>query len=107
MSKSDVGTGQMQQAQIIERLLLPADQKPTETVEPAMGPLHDPTTRLVPGFLLNGRSLLSPRANVGGEAKLSQQSPHLIIVIASIQTHPLLLSALRLRTGLGPLDRDA
>src|SRR5262245_38253139 len=74
-----------------------------------MRTLHHPSTGLVPCFTLDGVGFLAPCPDVGGEPKFRQQLPHLVIVIAFVQTHPLRLLQRRHRaldgdTGDGLLD---
>src|SRR6266498_2675763 len=92
----------MQERQIVAYFLIPTDQHPTETVHPTMCTLHDPTTRFVSRLLLDRLRLLAPRPDMGGEPELGQQVPHLVEVIALVQTHPLGL----LSGWLGALDGD-
>ena len=79
----------MQKPQVVAHFLVPADQHAPEAIHPTMRPLHDPPSCLEAGLLFERLGLFPPRADVGGEAKFGQQIPHLIIVIAFVQTHPL------------------
>src|SRR5882724_1338420 len=81
----------MQKRQIIAHLLVPADQQPPEAIHPAMGPLHHPPTRPVPGFTRDRSGFLTLGLDVGGEPKLGQQLAHFVEVIALIQAHALWL----------------
>jgi hypothetical protein len=50
-----------------------------------MRAFHQPPPCLATGFLLERLGLFPPRSDVGGQAKLGQQLPHLVIVIAFVQ----------------------
>src|SRR5215831_5540587 len=92
----------MQKTQVIPHFLVPADQHAPEAVHPTMRAFDDPPAGFEPGLLLERLSLLPPRTDMGGEPKLGQQRPHLIIVIAFGQTHPLR----GVRRGVRPLHGD-
>jgi hypothetical protein len=92
----------MQKCQIVAHVLVPPDQQSPETVHPTMCPFHHPPPCHVPCLMLDGLGFLAPCPDVGGEPKLGQQLPHLIIVLALVQTHPLRLR----QRGHRPLDGD-
>ena len=79
----------MQKAQIVAHFLVPADQHAPKTVHPTMRALHHPSA----GFNQLPASApwaSSPRARIWAVKPNSvQQVPHLVIVIAFVQTHPL------------------
>lgn len=83
-------------------LLLPAHQDATKAVHPAVASLHDPAASPLARLTRQLLRLFTPRANVGGEAELSQDLSHLIIVVAFVQAHPLGL----LLAGLGSLNHN-
>ena len=92
----------MQKPQVVAHVLVPADQHAPEAIHPTMRPLHDPPSCLVAGLLLERLGLFPRRADVGREAKFGPQVPHLIVVIALVQTPPLGI----VWRGLWPRDRD-
>jgi hypothetical protein len=74
----------MQKPQVVAHFLVPANQHAPEAIHPTMRAFHDPPPGLETGFLLERRGLFPASADVGGEAKLGQQLPHLVIVIAFV-----------------------
>src|SRR5919206_1210720 len=101
MAPSDEGEGEVQQPEIVGRLLRPADQDRAEPVEPRMCALHHPAPRPGAGVAL-GSDLLTARAQMQGEAELGGQGARLVVVEALVQAEVLRPTARR----LGPLDRD-
>jgi hypothetical protein len=91
----------MQQPQVIDRLLLPADQKAPEPVHPGVRPLHHPAPRFVAGFLFDGLRLLAPCPQMQREPELRCQLAHRVAVIALVQTQALRRFLGRLRSGYG------
>jgi hypothetical protein len=67
-----------------------------------MGPFYHPAAGLFASFVFDFLSLLATRTNMFSKTKLLQNIPHLLIIIALVQTHPL-----RLLWGwLGTIQRD-
>lgn len=60
----------MQQPQVVDGLLLPADQKTPEPVHPTVSALDHPAARSVARFLLDSLRLLAARPQVQREAEL-------------------------------------
>lgn len=79
----------MQQSDIIFSFLFPTNQNSAEAIHPTMGALYHPSSGLETGFLFNGLSFFTARANMGGKTKLCQYLPHLIEVKTFIHTHSL------------------
>src|SRR5215831_12671697 len=79
----------MQKAQVVTHFLVPADQHAPEAVHPTVRAFYTPPPCLETGLGLQRLGFFPPRVDVSSEAKLGQQVPDLIIVIAFIQTHPL------------------
>src|SRR3954452_11090917 len=101
MTPGDDAAGEMKQAEVVSRLLAPADQDGTEAVQPGVGPLHHPASGLGLGVTL-GRDLLAAGAQVQGEAELLGQGTWLVIVVAFVKAEILRL----IRRRLWPLNRD-
>ena len=93
----------MEQAEVVGGFLLPADEDAPEAVHPAMRTFHHPPPCLKPQLLFQRLGFISPRTDMGGKAKLCQQPPDLLIVIAFVEAHP--LGGLDGR--IGPFDGDA
>jgi len=92
----------MNQSQVIFRFLFPSGQDTAESVHPAMGPLHHPTTRLEAGLSFDRLRFLAAGLDMGRITELSDQISHRVIIITFVQTHPLWI----LFVGLGTLDRN-
>jgi hypothetical protein len=92
----------MRTREIVAHFFVPADQQAPEAIHPTMRPLHDPPVGFESSLLLERLGLFPPRPDMGGEVTFGQQVPHLVIVIACVQTHPLWVIWGRLR----PHDRD-
>jgi len=92
----------MNQSQVIFRFLFPSGQDAAESVHPAMGPLHHPTTRLKAGLSFDRLRFLAARLDVGRITELPDQISHRVIIITFVQTHSLWI----LLVGLGTLDRN-
>src|SRR5262245_32880032 len=92
----------MQEPQVVPRFFIPANQHASEAIHPTMGTFDDPAPCFAASLLLERLGFFSPCADVGGEAKLVQESPNLIIVVAFIQTQALR----RLGCRVGPLNGD-
>src|SRR5262245_59679826 len=93
----------MQKTQVIAHFLIPPNQHAPKPVHPTMSALYDPPPSFELRLLLQGLGLFTSRTDVGREAKLDQEVPHLLIVVAFVQAHPLGSVGAR----IGPLDRDA
>src|SRR5919112_6164840 len=101
MSPGDDGECEVEQCEVVDRLLGPADEDGTESVEPGVRALHHPAPGLGPGVTL-GPDLLAARAQVQGEAELRGEGARLGVVEALVEAEVLWPTARR----LGPLDRD-
>jgi hypothetical protein len=91
----------MEQAEIVSRLLGPADQDGAKTVEPGMRPLDHPAPCLGTGVTL-GPDFLAPAAQVHDEAELFRQGTGLVVVealVAAVMLGPV-------PGWPGPLDGD-
>src|SRR6476646_3083281 len=97
MTPGNDGEGEVEQGEVVGRLLGPADQDGAEAVEPGMGALHHPAPRLGTGVTL-GPGFLAPAAQVQREAEFRGQGTRLLIVEALIETEVLRLPAGRLWT---------
>jgi len=89
----------MQHRQVVLNLLLPANEKSPEAIEPRMGPLHYPASRPVAGDCPLGFGLFAPRPDMRGIAPRRHQFPNLRIIVTPIQADMLQL----LRGGFGAL----
>jgi hypothetical protein len=85
------------------RLFIPANEKATETIDPTMRTLNDPTSRPFANFGFEFFGFLAAPTKMRREAKVKQDGTHLIIIIAGIQTEVLWLVSGR----FGPLNDDA
>src|SRR5919206_4761807 len=101
MSPGDQGECEVEQCEIVDRLLGPADQDRAEPMEPGVCALHHPAPGLGPGVTL-GPDLLAAGAQVQGEAELRGEGARLVVVEPLVQAEVLWPTARR----LGPLDRD-
>jgi hypothetical protein len=90
----------MEEAQIVIRLLIPADEQMTEAIHPRMHLLHDPALRRETGLPFDSLGFFASCANLGSTAELCHTSADLVIVIAFVQTEPLRMFVGRCR----PLD---
>src|SRR5262245_10137527 len=93
----------MQKTQVIAHFLIPPNQHAPKTVHPTIRALYAPPPSFEPRLLLQSLGLFTSRPDVGRKAKLDQEVPHLLIVVAFVQAHPLGSVGAR----IGPLDRDA
>src|SRR5262245_36730757 len=89
----------MQKAQIVAYFLVPTDQDASEAIHPTMRAFHHPAPCFETGFLLESLSFFPARTDVRSEAKLLQEIPDLVIVVAFIQAQALR----RLRGRVWPL----
>ena len=69
----------MQKAQVGPHFFVPADQHTPEAIHPTMGALHHPPPCFETGLLLERLGFFPPRPDVGGEAKLVQEFPYLVL----------------------------
>jgi len=92
----------MQQANVILRFLLPADENPPESVHPAMRPLDDPTARFETHTAFEFLGFFTPRSNVGDIPKLTGERADFVVVVTLVQAQP--LRGVRLRPR--PVDRN-
>src|SRR5919112_3377514 len=95
MTPGDDGESEVEQGEIVGRLLGPSDQDRAEAVEPRVGALHDPAPRLAAGVTL-GPGFLASAAQVKREAEFRGQDARLLVVEALIETEVLRLPAGRL-----------
>jgi len=79
----------MEKREIGFRSLFPANQNAAESVHPTVCTLDDPASGTKAGFLFNRDSLFASGTDMRGKAKLSDQRPHFLIVIAFIQAKSL------------------
>src|SRR5688572_4142867 len=79
----------MQKPQVVACFLVPADHHTPEAIHPTRRALYDPSPRFETHLLFERLGFFPTCTEVGSEAKLFQEVPHLIIVIAFIQAHPL------------------
>ena len=93
----------MQHCQIVFATLLPADQYPTKTVQPAMSSLHHSATGSESDLFSQHLRLLTTRTNMQRVMKLICNCRHFVAGIARIQTQMLSM----IRSYLRPFDRDA
>jgi hypothetical protein len=93
----------MQKREVVLRLLVPANEQTAKAVHPGMCPLHHPTPRFEPRFPLDCFGLFPARTHMRRKAEFFQRCIDLIIVVASIQAHPLWL----IRGRLWPCDDQA
>jgi len=75
--------------QIIVHLFVPANQDAPKAIHPTMRALYDPPSGFEARPAFEGLRFFPAGADVGRKAKLSQRVPHLRIVVALVQTHPL------------------
>src|SRR5918998_6566600 len=101
VSPCDDGEREVEQREVVARLLGPADQDGAEAVQPRVRALHHPTPRPGSGAAL-GPDLLAARAQVQGEAELPGQGTRLVVVEALVEAEVLRAAARR----PGPPDRD-
>src|ERR671917_2457720 len=92
MTPGNNGEGEVEQGEIVGRLLGPSDQDRAEAVEPRVGTLHDPAPRLAAGVTL-GAGFLASAAQVKREAEFRGQDARLLVVKALIETEVLRLPA--------------
>ena len=85
----------MQQTNIVTSFLLPADQNPSEPVEPAMRPLHFPAPGSIAGYELQVRGFFIPGSDVRRVTQLFEQFSHFGRVVAFVQAKMLRLSFAR------------
>src|SRR6476660_739126 len=95
MPPGNDGEDELEQGEVVGRLLGPADQEGAESVEPGMGALPHPAPRLGTGVTL-GPGFLAPAAQVQREAEFRGQGTRLLVVEALIETEVLRLPAGRL-----------
>src|SRR3954462_13307857 len=88
MTPSDDGEVEVEQGEIVGRLLGPSDEERAEAVEPGVGALHHPAARLGTGVML-GPGFLAPAAQVKREAEFRGQDTRLLVVEALIETEVL------------------
>src|SRR5690242_7995162 len=88
MSPGDEGECEVEQCEVVDRLLGPADQDGAEPMEPGVCALHHPAPRLGPGVTL-GLDLLTTRAQVQGEAELRSERTRLVVVEALVEAEVL------------------
>ena len=79
----------MQEGDVVVWGLVPTDQDAPKAVQPAMSTFHHPAAGFEPSLLLEGLSLFTSAADVGGEAELLQGAAYLSEVVALIQTQTL------------------
>src|SRR5262245_12558480 len=79
----------MQKPQVVAHFLVPADQHAPKTVHPTMRTFHHPPPGFEPSLLLQRLGFLAPCPDMCREAELVEQLPYLVIIIAFVQTQPL------------------
>lgn len=84
-----IAQGEMQYRQIGVITLFPANQKPTKSLQPAMGTLHYPASSLETCLLPDRSGFFATTADVRRKAKRLDQCSNLVVVIAFIQAHSL------------------
>lgn len=89
----------MEHSEVVFRLFSPTGEQVTETIEPRVGPLHDPA----PGLLARFFSLrfLPSGPNVGRVAKGGHHLAHLVKVVACVQAHVLVVARRPMRVAGG------
>jgi hypothetical protein len=92
----------MQHGQIGVSPFLPAGEDAPKTIHPTVGTLHDPAPGFESRCVLDRLGFFAPRPDVRGESEFLDDLPHLIVVVAFIQTQSLRL----FRSRLGPLDLE-
>src|SRR5438094_2097487 len=100
---SDEGAGQMQHAEIVLALLLPADEEPAEAVQPTVRSFDDPASGSVAHLSRQPLGLFTAWAQVQRVEELLGQLPHLVIVVTFVQRQSLRL----LGSGFRPGNRHA
>ena len=93
----------MPKTQVMAYFLIPPTQHAPQAMPPTLGAVDHPPPCLATRLLLERLGCCAPRTAVSGTAKRGPQLPHLVRVIAFVQTPPL-GSVVR---GLGPLESDA
>src|SRR5918998_2094892 len=101
VSPCDDGEREVEQREVVARLLGPADQDGAEAVEPGVRALHHPTPRPGSGATF-GADLLAARAQVQGGAELLGEGARLGVVEALVEAEVLRAAARR----PGSADRD-
>src|SRR5918998_3583093 len=101
VSPCDDGEREVEQREVVARLLGPADQDGAEAVQPGVRALHHPTPRPGSGATF-GPDLLATRAQMQGEAERLGQGTRLVVVEALVEAEVLRAAARR----PGPPDRD-
>lgn len=76
----------MKHRDIVLAFLLPADQNPAESIEPAMCTLHHPAACSAPKIPFEFLRFLPPRLDVGDVPESLDQVAHLAIIVPLIQT---------------------
>src|SRR6266545_1591297 len=84
-------------------LLLPAHQDAPKAVHPTVAAFNNPAAGALTSLTRDLLGFFATCANVGRKAKLRQDRPHLVVVIAFVQTHALRL----LCAGFGTRNHDA
>ena len=92
----------MQKPEIVFWLLLPTDQYPPEPIHPTMAAFHHPPAGSAASLLFKLSRFLTTRADVGREAKGSQEITDFLVIVSCVQTHPLRM----LGAGLGALHHQ-
>src|SRR5687768_2713845 len=88
-------TGELEQAEVILGLLLPADQDATALRQPGQRPLHHPSaSRMALGSL---RPLVTDERNVRLVVVVDAGAPAILVVIALVQAQVLRVVRLGLR----------
>src|SRR5262245_7077255 len=93
----------MQKPQVVADFLVPTDEHTPEAIHPTMRAFDHPAPGFEPRLLLECLGFVPTSTDVCREAKLLQEVPHLVVVVALIQTQPLR----PLRGRVGPLYGDA
>jgi hypothetical protein len=79
----------MQKREVIDRRFVPANQHAPKAIHPPMHPFHHPPPRFAACLAFEGLHLFAPAADISGKAKLAYGLPHVLVVIALIQTQAL------------------
>lgn len=98
----DQSASQLEQGEVVARLLRPADQEAAVSVEPGVAGLNDPAACSPVRIAKLLADLVAAAADVAGQPLLGDPFVHPGVVVATIETEPLRPSLAR----LGPRDRD-
>jgi hypothetical protein len=83
-AEPEQGTGELEQAEVIAGVFVPADQQGTALGQPPQGPLHDPAARRM--ALRSRWAVIADASDMGHVAVLQTRPPAGWVVIALIQT---------------------